>query len=163
MTIVPKKKADSRSAAKSNIVVPKSKQQDSDHQDHELRSEHKDHRHSPHQCSSSQNGPVEEDVDYSGYNSGDEHTHERQPSYMQWTEQEFQEREVQFEKKINKKGWIIKKMAEDGACLFRAVADQIYGDQDMHSVLRKLCIDYIVSISKQPTNVALFPWSVYIW
>jgi len=64
---------------------------------------------------------------------------------MQWTEQEFQEKELQFEKKINKKGWVIKKMAEDGACLFRAVADQIYGDQDMHSVLRKLCIDYIVS------------------
>lgn len=89
-----------------------------------------------------------EDADYSGYNSGDEHTDDRRSSaYLQWTEQEFQEKEIQFEKKINKKGWVIRKMAEDGACLFRAVADQIYGDQDMHSVLRKLCIDYIVSMT----------------
>lgn len=135
MTIVPKKKSDSRSTNKSNVVPKKEEHQD-EHQN-------QDHHHSPHQCSSSENV---EDVDYSGYNSGDEHTHDRQPSYMQWTEQEFQEKELQFEKKINKKGWAIKKMAEDGACLFRAVADQIYGDQDMHSVLRKLCIDYIVSI-----------------
>lgn len=136
MTIVPKKKSDSRSTNKANVVVP----QKEEHQDERS---NQDHCRSPHQCSSS--GAVE-DVDYSGYNSGDEHTHDRQPSYMQWTEQEFQEKEIQFEKKINKKGWIIRKMAEDGACLFRAVADQIYGDQDMHSVLRKLCIDYIVSI-----------------
>lgn len=135
MTIVPKKKSDSRSTNKAN-VVPSEEDQD-EHQNQDL-------HHSPHrQCSSSGNV---EDVDYSGYNSGDEHTHDRRPSYMQWTEQEFQEKELQFEKKINKKGWVIRKMAEDGACLFRAVADQIYGDQDMHKVLRKLCIDYIVSI-----------------
>lgn len=139
MTIVPKKKSDSRSNSKANVVVPKKDEhQDENHQN-------VDHHCSPHrQCSSSVENV--EDVDYSGYNSGDEHTHDRRPSYMQWTEQEFQEKELQFEKKINKKGWVIKKMAEDGACLFRAVADQIYGDQDMHSVLRKLCIDYIVSI-----------------
>lgn len=141
MTIVPKKKSDSRSAQKQN-VVPNKEQEHQEH--HDLHTNQEAHRHSPLQCSSTQ--PPEEDVDYSGYNSGDEHTHDRQPSYMQWTEQEFQEKELQFEKKIHKKGWIIKKMAEDGACLFRAVADQIYGDQDMHSVLRKLCIDYIVSI-----------------
>lgn len=140
MTIVPKKKSDSRSNNKTNVVVPKA----DEHQDESHQSI--DHHCSPHrQCSSSVENV--EDVDYSGYNSGDEHTHDRRPPYMQWTEQEFQEKEMQFEKKINKKGWVIKKMAEDGACLFRAVADQIYGDQDMHSVLRKLCIDYIVSIS----------------
>lgn len=88
-----------------------------------------------------------EDVDNSGYNSGDEYTHDRRKTpYLQCTEQEFLEKEIQFEKKINKKGWVIRKMAEDGACLFRAVADQIYGDQEMHKVVRKLCIDYIVSI-----------------
>lgn len=145
MTIVPKKKSDSRSTSKqSNVVVSKNNE---DRQDEH--SEHQDrHHHSPHrqQCSSTEN--LEDRVDYSGYNSGDEHTHDRRPSYMQWTEQEFQEKELQFEKKINKKGWVIRKMAEDGACLFRAVADQIYGDQEMHSVLRKLCIDYIVSISQ---------------
>jgi OTU domain-containing protein 5 len=29
--------------------------------------------------------------------------------------------------------------------LFRAVSDQIYGDQEMHSMVRKHCMDYIVS------------------
>lgn len=139
MTIVPKKKSDSRSTNKSNVVPKKEQEHQDEHQN-------QDHRRSPHQCSSRAENVVVEDVDYSGYNSGDEHTHDRRPSYMQWTEQEYQEKEIQFEKKINKKGWVIRKMAEDGACLFRAVADQIYGDQDMHSVLRKLCIDYIVSI-----------------
>ena len=55
------------------------------------------------------------------------------------------QRERRFEKKMRKKGFIIKKMGEDGACLFRAVSDQVYGDQDMHSVVRKHCMDYIVS------------------
>lgn len=41
---------------------------------------------------------------------------------------------------------MIKKMAEDGACLFRAVADQVYGDQEMHGIVRKHCMDYIVSV-----------------
>ena len=45
-----------------------------------------------------------------------------------------------------KKRLIIRKMIEDGACLFRAVADQVYGDQDMHMIVRKHCMDYIVSL-----------------
>ena len=137
MTIVPKKKSDSTST-KSNVVVPKTQDEHNDE------NKTNDHHHSLHQCSS-----ASESVDHSGYNSGDEHSHDRGPSYIgaQWTGEESQERELEFEKEINKKGWVIRKMAEDGACLFRAVADQIYGDQDMHSVLRKLCIDYIVSIT----------------
>lgn len=51
-----------------------------------------------------------------------------------------------FEKRLKKKGFILKKMAEDGACLFRAVADQVYGDQEMHGTVRKNCMDYIVSL-----------------
>ena len=43
-------------------------------------------------------------------------------------------------------GYVIKKMQEDGSCLFRAVADQIYGDEEMHSCVRGHCMDYIVSI-----------------
>lgn len=50
-----------------------------------------------------------------------------------------------FEKKMRKKGLTVKAMGDDGACLFRAVADQVYGDQDMHAVVRKHCMDYIVS------------------
>jgi hypothetical protein len=42
-------------------------------------------------------------------------------------------------------GFLITKMIEDGSCLFRAVADQIYGDQEMHPCVRRNCMDYIVS------------------
>ncbi|XP_076469586.1 OTU domain-containing protein 5-like isoform X2 [Babylonia areolata] len=73
-----------------------------------------------------------------GYNSEDEHTTprpvaENREELERWFEQALKE----------KKGFIIKKMGEDGACLFRAVADQIYGDQEMNSVVRNMCIDYM--------------------
>jgi OTU domain-containing protein 5 len=42
-----------------------------------------------------------------------------------------------------KKGYYVKKTQEDGNCLFRAIADQIYGDEDMHIAVRKLCMDYM--------------------
>lgn len=136
MTIVPKKKNDTRPSKPA--VLPSTVEERND----DLKTDDIHRRAS--RCSS----PAEHD-DCSGYNSGDEHinNHDRNASYMQWSDQELVEREMQFEDQINKKGWIIKKMAEDGACLFRAVADQIYGDQDMHSVLRKLCIDYIAKNS----------------
>lgn len=77
--------------------------------------------------------------DNSGYNSGDEY---QKPS-EHWTNNDWDEKERIFERIIRKKGLIIKKMQEDGACLFRAVADQVYGDQDMHASVRKLCMDYM--------------------
>lgn len=42
-------------------------------------------------------------------------------------------------------GFLIKEMGADGACLFRAVADQVYGDQELHSIVREDCMDYVVS------------------
>lgn len=77
-----------------------------------------------------------------GYNSGDEYTGRTGNNL---TLAEWQERDRWFEKRMRKKGFIIKKMGEDGACLFRAVADQVYGDQEMHGVVRKHCMDYIAS------------------
>lgn len=62
-----------------------------------------------------------------------------------------------------KKGFVIKPIQEDGACLFRAVctymsnmlipfhpcssslADQVFGDEEMHATVRQNCMDYIVS------------------
>jgi len=44
-----------------------------------------------------------------------------------------------------KKGYIIRPMAMDGNCLFRSVADQVYGDAEMHDQVRERCIDYIVA------------------
>ena len=35
-------------------------------------------------------------------------------------------------------------MLPDGNCLFRAVADQVYGDPEMHADVRHLCVDYMV-------------------
>jgi hypothetical protein len=38
---------------------------------------------------------------------------------------------------------IYRKMAPDGNCLFRAVADQVYGDAELHVGTRQMCVDYI--------------------
>ncbi|CAF1481120.1 unnamed protein product [Didymodactylos carnosus] len=43
-----------------------------------------------------------------------------------------------------KKSFVIKAIKEDGACLFRAVADQVLGDEDLHDTVRQNCMDYIV-------------------
>ncbi|XP_076037655.1 OTU domain-containing protein 5-B-like [Oratosquilla oratoria] len=83
--------------------------------------------------------PRDDNEDISGYNSGDEH----EPFGWNLTADQWDEKERWFEKKMKKKGFIIKKMREDGACLFRAIADQVYGDQDMHGIVRKQCMDHI--------------------
>ena len=46
-------------------------------------------------------------------------------------------------------------MQEDGACLFRAIADQVFGDQDMHDQVRENCMDYLVG--------ALVSFSLLFW
>lgn len=75
----------------------------------------------------------------SGYNSEDEYG-----MVPCLTEEEWAERDRRFEKRLRKKGWIIKQMGEDGACLFRAVADQVFGDQEMHSIVRNQCMDFLL-------------------
>jgi len=56
------------------------------------------------------------------------------------------EMERKFEQDLQKSaGFQIKKMSEDGNCLFRAIADQIYGDAEMHSTVRKMVMDYMVA------------------
>ena len=71
----------------------------------------------------------------------------------------IEELESKFQRIMKeKKGFIIKPMKEDGACLFRAVADQIYGDEEMHSTIRVHCMDYIVitiynSVRQNPVQV----------
>ncbi|ELU11592.1 hypothetical protein CAPTEDRAFT_227475 [Capitella teleta] len=82
---------------------------------------------------------VEDGEDFGGYNSGDEYN--AQPQNIS---EDIEELERCFEEALKeKRGFIIKKMGEDGACLFRAVADQIYGDQEMHSSVRNHCVDYM--------------------
>lgn len=76
----------------------------------------------------------------SGYNSGDEHlgTKEHNLSTEEWTK-----RDEKFSKSLSERGLIIKEMEEDGACLFRAISYQLYGDQDMHDAIRQQTMDYI--------------------
>ncbi|KAI3994445.1 hypothetical protein MKX01_012702 [Papaver californicum] len=73
-----------------------------------------------------------------GYNSADEQSHCFGPSY------DDAERERQFELDIRRgKGLEVKRMLEDGNCLFRAVADQVYGDTEAYDLTRHMCIDYM--------------------
>ena len=100
----------------------------------------------------------------SGYNSGDEHgPASGQLSDAEWLEVLLRmlitpdsifmslqrvlilQRDRMFEKRMRSRGFIVKCMKEDGACLFRAVSDQVFGDQEMHDIVRKQCMDYIVS------------------
>ena len=51
--------------------------------------------------------------------------------------------EAAFEERFRKLGFEIRRMAEDGNCLFRSIADRVYGDAEMHDVVRQLCMDHI--------------------
>ncbi|CAL8162123.1 unnamed protein product [Prunus armeniaca] len=73
-----------------------------------------------------------------GYNSADEHS----PCFV--SSYDDVERERQFEIDIRRaKGFEVKRMLEDGNCLFRAVADQVYGDSEAYDLIRQMCIDYM--------------------
>lgn len=51
--------------------------------------------------------------------------------------------ESRFLQRLTARGLEIKHMATDGNCLFRSVADRVYGDAEMHDVVRRLCIEHI--------------------
>ncbi|GMY15780.1 OTU domain-containing protein 5-B [Fagus crenata] len=73
-----------------------------------------------------------------GYNSADE----QNPCFV--SSYDDIERERQFEIDIRRaKGLEVKRMLEDGNCLFRAVADQVYGDSEGYDLIRQMCIDYM--------------------
>ncbi len=56
-----------------------------------------------------------------GYNSEDEYSH----LGLNLTDEEWEAKDRRFEKAMRKKGYVIKRMVDDGSCLFRAVADQV--------------------------------------
>ncbi|XWS52822.1 hypothetical protein CRYUN_Cryun11dG0105200 [Craigia yunnanensis] len=73
-----------------------------------------------------------------GYNSADEQNPCPVCSY------DDVERERQFEIDIRRaKGLEVKRMLEDGNCLFLAVADQVYGDSEAYDLIRQMCVDYM--------------------
>lgn len=77
---------------------------------------------------------------YSGYNSGDEHLRPKEDAI---TADEWQQRDEQFEKCMAGRGYELRPVEEDGACLFRSISLQIYGDEEMHDVVRQHTMDYI--------------------
>ncbi|KAL2642229.1 hypothetical protein R1flu_009816 [Riccia fluitans] len=76
-----------------------------------------------------------------GYNSEDEQTPwSSGPAGYEYSG----EREHHFEVEIRRvKNLEVRRMAEDGNCLFRAVADQVYGDAEMYDETRQMVIDYM--------------------
>lgn len=77
-------------------------------------------------------------ADCEGYNSADE----QGPCYT--SSYDDSEREHMFEHDLRRvKGFEIRKMAADGNCLFRAVADQVYGDPETYDMARQMCVDYM--------------------
>lgn len=73
-----------------------------------------------------------------GYNSSDE----QNPCFV--SSYDDLEREQQFEIDIKRvRGYEVKRMMADGNCLFRAVADQVYGDSELYDLVRQMCIDYM--------------------
>ncbi|XP_014095246.2 serine-rich adhesin for platelets isoform X2 [Bactrocera oleae] len=77
---------------------------------------------------------------YSGYNSGDEHLRPKEDAI---TADEWQQRDEQFAKCMAGRGYELRPVEEDGACLFRSISLQIYGDEEMHDVVRQHTMDYI--------------------
>ncbi|XP_017133862.1 OTU domain-containing protein 5-B isoform X2 [Drosophila elegans] len=77
---------------------------------------------------------------FSGYNSGDEHL---QPKERLIPVEEWQRRDMEFAKCMEQRGYELKPVEEDGACLFRSISLQIYGDEEMHDVIRQHTMDYI--------------------
>lgn len=94
-------------------------------------------------------------------NSDDEHDQSRLQHLHRGVD--FKTLEREFEEKLKKvRGFIIKPMAEDGACLFRAVADQVYGDQSMHDEVRKNCMNYMTKNSDYYSNYVTEDFKSYI-
>lgn len=93
------------------------------------------------QCKIDFDKEKEEEGNIDGYNSSDEYDI---CSTSQMSKEKITEMENNFEQLLVRKGFTIKQMATDGACMFRAVADQIYGDQEMHGVVRQHCMDYMM-------------------
>ncbi|KAK9889309.1 hypothetical protein WA026_004590 [Henosepilachna vigintioctopunctata] len=79
-----------------------------------------------------------------GFNSEDEYDDRLFSQQSSVTNEEWQRRDDFFKRCIASLGYEIKQMNEDGACLFRSIADQVYGDQECHFQVRQDCMNYIV-------------------
>jgi len=59
-------------------------------------------------------------------------------------ERDKKEKEMEFRQALNSRyGVTIVEAAKDGNCLFRSFAHQIYGDMEMHPLVRNLCYNHM--------------------
>lgn len=56
--------------------------------------------------------------------------------------------EKKFRNEMNKVNLFIKEIKGDGNCLFRAISDQVYGNEKYHEIIRNKCMDYILMEKK---------------
>ncbi|XP_060537124.1 OTU domain-containing protein 5 isoform X2 [Cylas formicarius] len=89
------------------------------------------------------NSKVETKEESTGFNSEDEYDESSIKDRL-LTEEEWQKRDEFFSRCMSSLGYEIKQINEDGACLFRSIADQVYGDQEFHYQVRQDCMNYIV-------------------
>jgi OTU domain-containing protein 5 len=111
-------------------------------------------------CSSQrvQSPPPASAEDDTGYNSEDEYSH----IGVKLTDEEWSEKDRRFDRNMRRQGYLIKKMGEDGACLFRAVADQLFGDEEMHRCVRAQCMDYLESNRDYFEQYVTEPFEEYV-
>ncbi|VEL18992.1 unnamed protein product [Protopolystoma xenopodis] len=63
---------------------------------------------------------------------------------------------------IEKKGWKIVHVGSDGACLFRSVAHQIFGDEEKHHIIRTQVLDYMTKNEEHFSQYITEDFSRYI-
>ena len=80
--------------------------------------------------------PADED-----YNSADEHGGGGGSCGM--SSEELAAREAAFEARLASRGLQLRRMLQDGNCLFRCISDRVYGDAEMHDQVRRLVMDYM--------------------
>lgn len=96
------------------------------------------------QCNNNDNNTTDKEQDCTGFNSEDEYDDQGLIKNRNLPDEEWQKRDDYFSRGMSNLGFEIKQMNEDGACLFRSIADQVYGDQEFHYQVRQDCMNYIV-------------------
>ena len=54
------------------------------------------------------------------------------------------DQEEKIKDNLEKLNFFIKQMGGDGNCMFRAVSDQIYGNEEYHGIIREKCMKYLL-------------------
>ena len=54
------------------------------------------------------------------------------------------DQEEKIKDELEKLDFFIKKIEGDGNCMFRAVSDQIYGNEEYHGIIREKCMEYLL-------------------